>query len=231
MKKLVKSGLFLMLLSVIVLSLVNPVSASENGVVVDSFEEKPTNISDYSKEEFIESLKESDDELIKFGLNNDYYRFEDDGKLVIEIPENPVVKNGEVAPFCIACIGGSVKITLQKMGSRYTTYGGWIKGVEGKGKATLTLSKTVGWANSYTGTLSTSVSALTATAGINATKTGSTTASYGVSVPAGKTYIIQYRKIYTNQMVEQTRTVGFNSTSSIITVKGFSHLGYRAISK
>ncbi|MYL44573.1 hypothetical protein GLV94_02855 [Virgibacillus halodenitrificans] len=199
----------------------------ENLKVISTYEDAPIENSTYTQEDFLTEVKNSGDESLKKAVDNNSYYFTEDGSLVINLPTE---KNGQIQPNCIACVNH--QIILSKVGSQYTYYGNWITGVTGEGKARLTLSKTVGWSNGYSGSLSTSVSALSSTAGFSVTRSGSTTASYSVSVPSNKTYAIQYRKVYKRQKIKQTRKLGGKVVgTNYIYANNYRHLAYRSVER
>ncbi|MFJ7407027.1 MULTISPECIES: hypothetical protein [unclassified Lysinibacillus] len=124
--------------------------------------------------------------------------------------------------------------TVISNGYQGLSYGAWVDGVSGSGAATLTLAKTVGVSNTFSGTLTAKKDDITAAVGFSITWTDTTTASYSVQVPAGKKYKIQYRSVYKKYKATQTTySTDIGSTvvlgTDIIYPMQYQYLEYRYV--
>lgn len=97
-----------------------------------------------------------------------------------------------------------------------TVYGSWRLGPEGDGPGTVTVSKTDTVTNTITGSY-TSTSAIASALGVTIGKSKSYSVQYSLPVPAGKTYQIKYRPLFTKYKVVQRqyyRIDGYSSATS-----------------
>jgi hypothetical protein len=227
------SLLFLSVILLLSFTGLSTASASEINNVTEHpvYQDEPTNVSDYLKSDFINSLKETKNPDVRIDESGNIYTFKKDGSIEIQIMDVSTARQftGNASINCIACVGG-VKVTLRNSGSKYDTYTPWVVGVQGSYPLTLNFSKTIGWANSYTGSLTAKVKDLSATAGINVTASGSYTAGATLPLKPGQTGQIKYRSVYKNQKVIQTTTIGNSSpVTTNLVAKGFHTVQYQPV--
>lgn len=199
----------------------------EDGTVIDYYEDKP--VEEYTEQQLIDIVNQPE---LKEMIGEGNYYFEDPETLVIlHKPKNPEIST-------MADGAGDYRTVVTKSGGATTSYSPWKIGVEGtgstSGSSNLTLSKSVGYANSYSGTLAVSKSVFDATVGFNITYSSTTTASYSTSLQKNKTTQIQYRQVNTKQQWKQQlyhNNVNTGYAPTYVTTYKFSHLGYRAVMK
>lgn len=86
--------------------------------------------------------------------------------------------------------------------SQGTVYGSWRLGPQGDGPGTVSINKTDTVTNTISGSY-TSVGDISASLGATIGKSQSYSVQYSLPVPAGKTYQIKYRPLYTQYKVVQ----------------------------
>jgi hypothetical protein len=97
---------------------------------------------------------------------------------------------------------------VTSVSSPYTTYGSWVEGVSGicpvgARECQLSLSKTIGWSNTVSGTNEVGDSALSVAVGYSVTQSGSSTATYTIYYSGGQTAKIWWRNVYATKTVTQ----------------------------